>query len=105
VQPHGGFKLELTRRHSLRRTDGTGSVTLQVDEPGTSRSPPWLARRRTSTLAVMANSQPASQDRTTAGRLTGWFAAATAVVLCAAAVAVISGGRRGQPSSPRPSAV
>jgi hypothetical protein len=38
VQPHGGFKLELTRRHSLQRTDGTGRVTLQVDEPGTSRS-------------------------------------------------------------------
>lgn len=40
VQPHGAFKLELIRNHSLQRTDGTGRITLQVDEPGTGRSWP-----------------------------------------------------------------
>lgn len=38
VQAHGAFKLELRRRHSLQRTDGSGRITLQVDEPGTPRS-------------------------------------------------------------------
>jgi hypothetical protein len=40
VQARGAFKLELTRRHSLQRTDGTGRITLQVDEPGTTRAWP-----------------------------------------------------------------
>jgi hypothetical protein len=39
----------------------------------------------------MASSQPANQDPTTAGRLTGWFAAATVAVLGAAALAAIYG--------------
>jgi hypothetical protein len=38
VQPHGAVILELTRRHSLQRTDGTGRIVLQVDEPGTALS-------------------------------------------------------------------
>lgn len=40
LQARGSFKLELVRRHSLQRTDGTGRITLQVDELGTDRSWP-----------------------------------------------------------------
>jgi hypothetical protein len=64
LQAHGSFKLELVRRHSLQRTDGTGRITLQVDEPGTDRSWPVTLVVTVPQLAGEApHVDPAGNDR------------------------------------------
>lgn len=62
LRPHGAFKLELIRRHSLQRTNGTGQITVQIEEPGTDRS--WQI-----TLVVEVPRLPGEAPHTGGGRV------------------------------------